>query len=1027
MTVRGSAATPHASHARPSTRPGRRPTAPSSAVGVAAGLLLIATIAGGAQVPPPLSIDDAGRLHYLESAHGDRVPDYSHAGYGGGGVAIPWVPARVRVEPAEGDDGARIQAAIDHVSTLPPDARGLRGAVVLAPGTFEVAGQLKLHTSGVVLRGSIDAPSPSTILATGTGRRALIEIVGDATRRSPGDAVAIVGARVPAGARRLKIARTGGFAPGTPVSIVRPSTAQWIQSLGMHEAPARQPYQWKPDTLDVRCDRVVTAVEGDTLVLDAPLPFAIEQEFGGGTVAAYEAPGYLRDVGVEWVTCESAYDRSNPLDEQHAWNAIDLHAVRDAWVSNVTARHFAGSAVQVGALAARVTVQDCTMSEPASELAGYRRMAFHTRGQQTLFLRCRSTQGRNDFTAGYLVAGPTVFLECAAVDNANGFSGSIGSWSTGLLFDNVTIDGGALRLDNLETFNQGVGWNAAWSMLWQSSASTVICRSPPGATNWACGVWGQFVGDGPWSQVNEFVKPVSLYRAQLAERLGEAALAALEPRVPSEAPASAPLLEQAVPDLAARLAPNETQPTPALDLSGGWLTVDGAIITGSQTSGAWWLGRMEPARASQYGPALTRFAPGRTGTGLTDEIPSVVERMVANDQVAFRHHYGLWHDRRRIDHQMIRRPDADVWPPFFEMPFARTGQGRAWDGLSRYDLTRYNPWYFGRLSEFAAVARDHGRVLIHEMYFQHNILESGGHWVDSPWRSVNNVNDTGFTEPPPFTGDTIKMAAEFYDVDHPVRRELHRAYMRECLARLADQPNVIHTLTAENSGPLHFMQFWLDVIAEWEAETGKHPLIALSGPKDVQDAILADERRRSLVDVIDLTYWFRTDNGAEFAPPGGVDRAPRQHARLWKKGRPSARSIAAMVREYRTAFPDKAIISNLPEADGWMFAAAGGSLPKLPRTTDPALLTALAAMRPARSTADQWILAREGEAVFVVSAGRPVDLAALTKPAGSWTARRVNVSTGELVELSDIDLSRKQVDPSSGDAALTALWLVRNP
>jgi hypothetical protein len=179
---------------------------------------------------------------------------------------------------------------------------------------------------------------------------------------------------------------------------------------------------------------------------------------------------------------------------------------------------------------------------------------------------------------------------------------------------------------------------------------------------------------------------------------------------------------------------------------------------------------------------------------------------------------------------------------------------------------------------------------------------------------VNNINDTGFPEPPPFKGDTINMTKEFYDVAHPVRRELHRAYIRQCLANLADEPNVIHTLSAENSGPLHFMQFWLDVVAEWEKETGKHPLIALSACKDVQDAILADPARAAVVDIIDLTYWFRTDKGEEFAPGGGKDLAPRQHLRLWKGGRPSAASIAAVAHEYRAKFPGKAVITGLPEA-----------------------------------------------------------------------------------------------------------------
>src|SRR3954454_13706024 len=70
-----------------------------------------------------------GRLAYEPDARGNRVPDYSHCGYGGGGVAIPDMPVRVRVPAAPGDAGRRIQAAIDYVSRLPADASGVRGAV----------------------------------------------------------------------------------------------------------------------------------------------------------------------------------------------------------------------------------------------------------------------------------------------------------------------------------------------------------------------------------------------------------------------------------------------------------------------------------------------------------------------------------------------------------------------------------------------------------------------------------------------------------------------------------------------------------------------------------------------------------------------------------------------------------------------------------------------------------------------------------------------------------------------------------
>lgn len=105
---------------------------------------------------PPLRFVDVGKegkLVYETDARGNRVPDFSRAGYQDGGVPIPDVPVRVTVAPAEGDDGAHIQAAMDYVSRLPADARGFRGAVLLGRGRFEVAGNLVIRASGVVLRG----------------------------------------------------------------------------------------------------------------------------------------------------------------------------------------------------------------------------------------------------------------------------------------------------------------------------------------------------------------------------------------------------------------------------------------------------------------------------------------------------------------------------------------------------------------------------------------------------------------------------------------------------------------------------------------------------------------------------------------------------------------------------------------------------------------------------------------------------------------------------------------------------------
>ena len=97
--------------------------------------------------------------------------DFSHAGYGGGGVAPPEVAAAIAVRPSGGDDTLLLQGAIDHVAALLLQANGFRGAVLLRAGRYRVGGRLQIRSSGVVLRGQ----GGVVIAAAGQGRRTLIE------------------------------------------------------------------------------------------------------------------------------------------------------------------------------------------------------------------------------------------------------------------------------------------------------------------------------------------------------------------------------------------------------------------------------------------------------------------------------------------------------------------------------------------------------------------------------------------------------------------------------------------------------------------------------------------------------------------------------------------------------------------------------------------------------------------------------------------------------------------------------------
>jgi hypothetical protein len=364
-------------------------------------------------------------------------------------------------------------------------------------------------------------------------------------------------------------------------------------------------------------------------------------------------------------------------------------------------------------------------------------------------------------------------------------------------------------------------------------------------------------------------------------------------------------------------------------LQNGWLVVDGKLKTGGRIEQPFWRGTARPEEAPSFGPAITRFVPGRVGTGFTDDLVQVAETMSSSGVAVFDHHYGLWYDRRRDDHTMVRQVDGNVAPPFYEQPFARTGRGTAWDGLSRYDLTKFNPWYWRRLHEFAQICDEHGLVLFHQNYFQHNILEAGAHWADCPWRPANNVNDTGLPEPPPYISDKrIFLAHLFYDLSDPRRRALHRSYIRQCLDNFADRSNVIQLTSAEYSGPLEFTQFWLDTIIEWQRERGRDVLVALSAPKNVQDAILADPERAAHVDVIDIRYWAYTANDGLYAPDGGQNLAPRQHLRQTKQKSGGFAAIVQAVREYRRRFPDKAVTyyadMNCPSGrDGWAVLMGG--------------------------------------------------------------------------------------------------------
>lgn len=923
-----------------------------------------------------------GKLLYQADSLRNQIPDYSHCGYKASNVDIPHVLPKV-VVPSTSDDATNdIQKALDYVSTLPLDENGFRGAILLEEGIYHVSGRFNIQASGIVIRGS----GPQTVVkATGLDRATLFRIKGSDDNKELSGSTTIIAPYIPVGSAKIPVKDVSRFHVGSPVVIERPCTQEWIDALDMNHYGGETGWLgWKPKQRIVKWERTITKIEGNNLIIDAPITTTIDQKFGGGAVSQISWPGRISNVGIENLSLESEFDPENSKDENHCWFAITMENIQNAWVRQVQFKHFAGSAVALYGTARKITVEDCISTEPISEIAGQRRNTFFTMGQQTLFLRCYAENGRHDFSTGYMAAGPNAFVQCESM-NPLDFSGAIDSWSSGTLYDVIRIDGQSLSFKNRGQDGQGAGWTAANSMFWQCSAARIECFAPPTAQNWAYGAWSQFAGNGLWHEANSHIRPRSLFFAQLAERLEKDLKIYQKEWLPYEGEStSSPTLKQAAKFTAASTKPPiqlkeyikqaENREPISIDaydaiklssrdnnslkketsirgikLNNGWLTYDSHILAGKRQNVPWWRGNARPFKAHQARAAITRYVPGRFGHGYTDDLHQVVDRMVSDNVLAINHNYGLWYDRRRDDHERVKRLDGEVWAPFYEQPFSRSGQGEAWDRLSKYDLTKPNPFYWDRLHEFAVLAEKQGRILIHQNYFQHNILEAGAHWTDSPWRPANNINDTGFPEPPPYAGDKrIYLAEQFYDTNHPVRRELHKTFIRQCLDNFKGQSNVIQSISAEYTGPLHFVKFWLDVIDEWEKETRESQLVALGTTKDVQDSILSDPNRAKLIDIIDIRYWYYRSDGTVYAPPGGANLAPRQHARKMKTGKISFESVYKAVSEYRLKYPDKAVIfsaRNYPSF-GWAVLMGGGSMPVLPPTTNKGLLDAAMKMQP---------------------------------------------------------------------------------
>lgn len=350
---------------------------------------------------------------------------------------------------------------------------------------------------------------------------------------------------VPSGAQSITLDDASSFAPGDAIRITRYTIPQWLHFMGMDRiARDGQPETWVGNSISTL--RVVTSRQGNELRLDLPLADSYDRQYlppEGAEVTKVLISGRIEQAGIESLHVlaparEVAF--TDPL-----FRAITLSGLRDGWVRDVLVDETT-EGIDAAGDTSRITIVSVVFRHTTTITSPAKPADFTLGGTQLLIVGCGSV-GNDLFyvITGARNQGPNVVLDSKFI--GNGHLQPHQRWSTALLVDNTQVPQGGIDMMNRGEMGTGHGWTMGWGVVWNSSAATLIIQNPPGAANWSIGTSGNELTapmkvygvsrrdlgpdlpQGFIESPNHRVLPESLYRAQLAERLGAGALKGLDP------------------------------------------------------------------------------------------------------------------------------------------------------------------------------------------------------------------------------------------------------------------------------------------------------------------------------------------------------------------------------------------------------------------------------------------------------------------------------------------------------------------
>jgi hypothetical protein len=475
---------------------------------------------------------EGDKLQYPADDEQNRIVDFSYAGYRYGEEPLPEAEDVEQVSPVDGDDTQSIQSAIDRVAALPLDERGMRGAVKLAAGTYQVSGVIRVNADGVVLRGSGNGADESedTILQisgnTPSARTGVVLGTGDGSPWDRGTGVPITTEFVQVGSKSFEVEDVSAFVVGDEVVVRHPSSQAWLDAIDGGDTGSDP--AWTAGSKDLIWVRRVVSISGSELTLDAPIFNHLDSALTTSVVHPISNKNTRSRVGLEDLRVD--IQTAGGEDEAHAADAVGVVGAEDSWVRNVVTLHFTHAGIFTsGAL--RITVRDSVAIEPVGVRTGGRFYNFDAEGQSqlVLFTECEARDGRHNMISNGTQTTSGIVFHRIHSEGAGSDSEGHRQWSQALLFDNVHGDSaGDVQLITRGDWGTGHGWASAHSVIW-SNTGVSRAQKPPTAQNYAFSSVGTFSTNNPFpGPTGEYeVKsdgdlfPESLYEAQLCERLSQ--------------------------------------------------------------------------------------------------------------------------------------------------------------------------------------------------------------------------------------------------------------------------------------------------------------------------------------------------------------------------------------------------------------------------------------------------------------------------------------------------------------------------